>query len=159
MKPHVFSDRDDTVKPDHALQKFYDLANEVLTTRYGFEVEIAEHIQDLLLRIGFINVRQKIINVPVGGWPKEKRMRYMGRLMKEVSMDLCVAMSARPFIENGMEEKEREELRDSVKAALGDRNIHALVPIYIVIGQKPPLSANPSTTSFSSSQHQHQQQT
>ncbi|KAK1777495.1 S-adenosyl-L-methionine-dependent methyltransferase [Copromyces sp. CBS 386.78] len=156
MSPHVFGDH--TVKPDSALVRFYELGNEVLSSRYGFEVEIADSLQDLMLRTGFINVRKRTYNVPIGGWAKEQRLRVIGRLMKEVSMDLCVAMAARPFIEHGMEEKEREELRDSVKAALNDRTAHAQVPIHIMIGQKPPLSANPSTSSFGSGQQQQQQQ-
>ena len=109
-----------------------------------------------MLRIGFINVRRKTYNVPIGGWAKEQRLRVIGRLMKEVCNDLCVAMSARPFIEYGMEEREREELRDSVKAALNDRTAHAQMTIHVIIGQKPPLSANPSTTSFGGGQQQQQ---
>lgn len=151
MKPHVFSD-DDTVKPDHALLRFYDLTREVLSTRYGFQVEIAQRISELMHRIGFINVREIVMKVPVGEWPRDQHQRIIGRLMKEVNMDLCVAMSARPFIENGMEEKEREELQSSVKAVLNDRRVHAQLPVYFIVGQKPPLSAHPSTTSFGSSQ-------
>nr|CAF06071.1 conserved hypothetical protein [Neurospora crassa] len=151
VKPRVFSD-DDTVKPDHALLRFYDLTREVLSTRYGFQVEIAHRISELMQRIGFINVREIVMKVPVGEWPRDQHQRIIGRLMKEVSMDLCVAMSARPFIENGMEEKEREELQSSVKAVLNDRRVHAQLPVYFIVGQKPPLSAHPSTTSFGSSQ-------
>ncbi|KAJ4407641.1 hypothetical protein N0V85_004347 [Neurospora sp. IMI 360204] len=156
VNPHVFSE-DNTVKPDHALLRFHEVGCEVLSSRYGFEVDIAECLPELMQRIGFINVRQTVMHVPVGEWPRDQHQRIIGRLMKEVSMDLCVAMSARPFIENGMEEKEREELQSSVKAVLNDRRVHARVLMYFIIGQKPPLSANPSTTSFGSSQQQQQQ--
>ncbi|KAK1759279.1 S-adenosyl-L-methionine-dependent methyltransferase [Echria macrotheca] len=135
--PHPGSD-DGTIPPDSALLKFYTVCGEVFQKTYGFDMEYAKHVPEDLERRGFINVEKKVWHAPIGDWPRDPKLRTIGGYMREIIMDFAGAMAARPFVEYGMDKTEIDELLVGLREALGDRRVHAYLPLHYIWGQKPP---------------------
>ncbi|KAK3687552.1 S-adenosyl-L-methionine-dependent methyltransferase [Podospora appendiculata] len=135
--PKVGSD-DGTVQPDNPLARFYSLVHRIFLDKYQADIRHIERVPEDLERAGFVNVQKRIWNVPVGEWAKDAHLRTMGGYFREIIMDLVVAMAARPFVEAGLEKTEIDELVNSIRAAMGNKRIHAYLPIHSVWAQKPP---------------------
>lgn len=128
---------DNSAPPDYALAKFYELCIEVFKKVYGFELDYVKHLAEDLQSQGFVNIETKIFHVPVGEWPRDPHLRTIGGYLREIIMDFALAMAARPFVEFGMEKSEVDELINTLWESLGDRNIHAYMPVHYVWAQKP----------------------
>lgn len=60
---------DDTLQTDSLLTQFYDMTTEALSKR-GIRWTIANNLDEILRRIGFVNIECKKFKVPIGVWPK-----------------------------------------------------------------------------------------
>ena len=45
----------------------------------GVEFEVHLHLRDWLIAAGFTNIHQVTHKVPVGAWPKDKKLKQIGR--------------------------------------------------------------------------------
>lgn len=135
--PRISSD-DDTLPEDYPPAKFYSLLQGVLKDQYGFDLKVLESLPDHLQRLGYVNVQRKVFHMPLGEWPKDRHLRMLGGCFQEVFLDFVAAMAARPLVEAGFDKADIEELVVGVKNAVGNRRIHAYVPIHFVWAQKPP---------------------
>ncbi|KAK3944876.1 S-adenosyl-L-methionine-dependent methyltransferase [Diplogelasinospora grovesii] len=135
--PRVGCD-DNTTPLDYPLSTFYRICKDIMHEKYQFEIGFVEHLPQDLEQIGFVNVQRRIYHLPVGEWPRDRHLRMVGGYFREVLMDFVNAMVARPFVEAGLEKTEIEDLVNNIKAAMGNRRIHAYLPIHFVWAQKPP---------------------
>ncbi|KAL2016043.1 hypothetical protein VTK56DRAFT_4333 [Thermocarpiscus australiensis] len=135
--PRASSD-DGTVPPDYPINRFYSVVGDVLRDRYGFNLWILERLPALLERLGYVNVQRRVYHMPLGEWARDVQLRLLGAYCREVVMDFLCAMAARPLVEAGFERSEIEELVSAARGVVGNRRIHAYMPIHFVWAQKPP---------------------
>jgi hypothetical protein len=112
--PRLTSD-DNSIPPDYPVTKFYDIVNRVFLDRYGFDLFLIERMKSELQNLGFINVQQRVFQLPVGAWPKDKRLRLIGLYMREAIVSLLPSMGAKPFAEYGIPRDEARHLFADVK--------------------------------------------
>ncbi|KAL2177144.1 S-adenosyl-L-methionine-dependent methyltransferase [Thermothelomyces heterothallicus CBS 202.75] len=137
MVPRVSCD-DNTVTPDHPLIKFYSMVKPVLREKYGFEIRILDTLPTLLQNLGFVNVHRKIFHMPLGEWARDPHLRLLGGYFREIMIGFVGAMAVRPLVEAGYEKDEIGDLVRAVTEAVGNRRLHAYLPIHFVWAQKPP---------------------
>jgi len=78
--------------------------------------------------------------MPVGPWPKDKRLREAGVLNFVGMSDGLTGLSLRVFTKIlGWSVEEMEVLLMQVRAEWKKKYIHSYLPIYVVYGQKPPI--------------------
>ena len=68
---------DNSMPKDSQLRKFFD----ILTggcAKVGRDLHMPRKWRPLLQEAGFVNIQEKILKVPVGGWPKDRRMKEAG---------------------------------------------------------------------------------
>jgi len=46
----------------------------------GKQLVMGDDLKEWMKSVGFINVRETVIKIPIGGWPKDRRLRQMGML-------------------------------------------------------------------------------
>lgn len=124
--------------PDYPVAKFYSIIEPLLRDRYGFDIMVMEQMPRLLESLGFINVQKRVFHMPLGEWARDAHLRLLGGYFREVVAGLVGAMAARPLVEDGLDRDEIDDLVSGVAAALGNRRIHAYMPIHFVWAQKPP---------------------
>ncbi|KAL1843356.1 hypothetical protein VTJ49DRAFT_1943 [Mycothermus thermophilus] len=136
--PRATSD-DDTIPPDYALGRFYALLEPVVRERYGTDIYLMERMPQLLSSLGFVNVQRRVFHLPLGEWARDRHLRLQGGLFREIMLEFVGAVAAKPLLEAGYEREEMDEMVRDVAAALGNRRIHAYMPIHFVWAQKPPV--------------------
>lgn len=132
------SSNDDTVPPDHPVNKFYSVLGGVLRDKYGFNIKVAEHLPGLLESLGYVNVQRKVFHMPLGEWARDAHLRLLGGYLREVLVDFVGAMAVRPLVEAGLDKDEIDDLARGVGAAVVNRRIHGYLPMHFVWAQKPP---------------------
>ncbi|KAL2267455.1 hypothetical protein VTJ83DRAFT_4732 [Remersonia thermophila] len=136
--PRPASD-DDTIPPDYALQRFYDISESVVRERYNVNMFVVDRLPQLLQDVGFVNVQRRVFHMPIGEWPRDRHLRLLGGLFREIMLEFVSAMAAKPLLEAGYDREEADEMVRDVTAALENRRIHAYMPIHFVWAQKPPV--------------------
>lgn len=46
----------------------------------GRPVDVAEHVRDAYERAGFVDVQERVFKMPMNGWPKDERLKEIGRM-------------------------------------------------------------------------------
>ncbi|KAF2723098.1 S-adenosyl-L-methionine-dependent methyltransferase [Polychaeton citri CBS 116435] len=77
MECGVFSD-DGTVKPEHACVQWGELLEEAFS-RLGKPIIHCDQYEPLFKAAGFENVQSTILKRPINDWPKDPRMKDVGR--------------------------------------------------------------------------------
>ena len=127
---------DGTVSDDYPLNKFYEILKGIWDG-YGFDMFVPERLKAEMEAMGYVNVHQRVFHVPLGAWPRDKRLRLVDMYLRECLVQLLPAMGAKPFREAGVPHEEAERLFADIRAAFMDRRIHARLQFYFVYGQKP----------------------
>ncbi|KAL2120411.1 hypothetical protein VTJ04DRAFT_4438 [Mycothermus thermophilus] len=134
--PRTASD-DDTIPAHYAIRRFYSMIEPVVRERYGADLYLMDRMPQLLESTGFTNVQRRVFHIPLGEWPRDRHLRLIGALFRETVKEFVDAMAAKPLVEAGYERDEIDELLKDVAEDLGNRRIHAYVPIHFVWAQKP----------------------
>ncbi|KAK2787565.1 hypothetical protein FQN53_005014 [Emmonsiellopsis sp. PD_33] len=75
----VYSE-DDTVQPDYAITEMLRALSEA-STRLGVSLEYVPHVTTWMAEAGFQNIDRHVAKMPIGTWPKDKRLKLVGALM------------------------------------------------------------------------------
>ncbi|KAE8385368.1 S-adenosyl-L-methionine-dependent methyltransferase [Aspergillus alliaceus] len=87
---------------------------------------------------GFVNVQEKIIPIPVGAWPKDKRLKTVGALNFHQFFEGVDGMSLRIFTDmKGWKPEELRVFLADVRKDLKNPRLHAQHNFYVVYAQKP----------------------
>ncbi|KAM0814207.1 putative Methyltransferase domain-containing protein [Seiridium cardinale] len=127
---------DGSMPADSPFALFMDKTGEALTMAYGFQWRIANYMNEVLGRHGFVNVNCRKFKAPMGRWPKHRKLRLVGEYMREVTSDLIDAMGAKPLREI-MPVEDVEKLVKDAKAELAGRESHIYLDYYFWYAQKP----------------------
>ena len=59
--------------------KLWEVTLHEIASSMGVEFEVHLHLRDWLITAGFTNINQVTHKVPVGAWPKDKKLKQIGR--------------------------------------------------------------------------------
>lgn len=96
-----------------------------------------ERQRELLEKAGFVNVDCVVHKVPIGTWPKDKRLRLIGMYCRTAVNDMFGAMAAKPFRALDMNPTEIQVFLAAARKDLKNPAIHAYEKFFFWTGQKP----------------------
>lgn len=103
----------------------------------GRDLSRITRMKDLLTKNGFVDVEEHILLYPVGIWPKDLKMKELGRLGGQNMADLVKGPLVKSLLAGGKTEKQVMELSKAVIAEIEGGKVHGYVPLYVVYGRRP----------------------
>ena len=94
------------------------------------------HLKAILSEVGFVDVAEQILILPIGNWPKDTRYKEVGR-WNGVNCHMVVDASGKVLAKSGMTEGQIKHLMANAKAELRSGKIHAHQVYYVVYGRRP----------------------
>ncbi|KAH7471942.1 hypothetical protein FOMA001_g13502 [Fusarium oxysporum f. sp. matthiolae] len=108
------------------------------SAKFGKSLEGAIGWKEKLEKAGFVDVKQEIFKIPIGAWPKDPKLKEIGRY--QIIQQIQAVESYTPRIYGtvlGWKEEEVQVYVAKVRKELKDPSIHLYAPIYVVYGRKP----------------------
>ena len=95
-------------------------------------------IADLMRRSGFVNVKESVFHVPVGGWAQNRMLKSVGVLWKTILLDGLQAIALRPLMRGLHWDRDQvETFLVAVRKAYHDNSCQMYMPLVCVYSQKP----------------------
>ena len=128
---------DGSVKPDNPLVRMMDGLTQACD-KIGRMMDPAPHFKEWALATGFTNVKDERFKLPIGGWPKDKRLKEIGSCMSVNMIEGVEAFTAVLFKDVlGWDKDEVEVLNASVRQTARRKDMHPLFDFVVVTAQKP----------------------
>lgn len=128
----VYTSDDGTVKEDNPLVEFFDKIVPA-AQKFGCDLRIITQMPNLLEAAGFENVRTEVYKLPMGPWPKDKRLKHVGLFHRHQFLQglsgIAIGLLTRAL---GWERSEVELYLVFVRQAIEDRRIHGYWRVYYV---------------------------
>ncbi|KAK7948988.1 uncharacterized protein PG986_009874 [Apiospora aurea] len=128
---------DGSLKEHHALHRWTEIMDRACK-RIGLDIRSAGEHADRMRSRGFDHVVERRLGGPIGPWAKgerQKRIGWMGRRDLEDGID---GMSSKLFkLVDWGSDKEIANFLSEVKADINNPHIHAIVPLTVIVGQRP----------------------
>jgi len=132
---------DNTLPADSKLIQ-WSLTGMEASEKIGKSFDIATKTKGWIQDAGFVNVKETILPVPVGVWPRDKRMKEIGQAnlinMLEGLEGFSMAVYTRIL---GWSAEDVNDLLGQVRADMKNRKYHSYLNMHFVIGQKPEVPA------------------
>jgi len=91
-----------------------------------------------LREAGFDDVQRRLHRLPLGGWPRDRRLRCAGLFNRTAMMDGLRGLARRPLGAGlGWSPMQIEMFLVDVRRSLVDSSFHAWFPFHVVYAQKP----------------------
>jgi hypothetical protein len=91
---------------------------------------------------GFVDLFERVIKCPIGGWPADHRQRVIGKLQQQILIEGLGSITARTFTKGlGWTKLQVEMLLVEVRQALQDPRFHVYFRFQTLYGMKPVLAA------------------
>lgn len=118
--------QDGSLTPEHALRRWLTMSYEAeKTTRRSLRP--GKHIERWVREAGFVNAQVVKTPLPLGSWPKDKRLKKIGLYNWTQLWEGLQGMSLRLFIDNlGWRREDLELLLMQVREDLKNPKVHAL---------------------------------
>ncbi|KAM5385356.1 hypothetical protein ACJZ2D_000997 [Fusarium nematophilum] len=108
------------------------------SAKFGKSLEVAVEWRAKMEAAGFVDVQQEIRKMPIGAWPKDPKLKEMGRFQGIQQIQAVESYTPRLFSTVlGWTEEEIQVYIAKVRKDLQDPSIHLYLPIYFVWGRKP----------------------
>lgn len=120
---------DNSIPANSQVMKFFELLTEGCT-KVNRDLHSPLKWEAWLSDAGFVNVEKRVYKVPIGGWPKSKRMKEAGVFEMETLREGLPAIGMGFFTRVlGWRAEEVEVFFAGVRRELGNRNIHFWLPL------------------------------
>ncbi|KAK3680567.1 S-adenosyl-L-methionine-dependent methyltransferase [Podospora appendiculata] len=127
---------DGTMPEDDIMKRYFALCAAAMA-KFGMNVDLGPKVGEHLERAGFINVGCVKKKMPMGTWPKDKRLRLIGLYVRELALH-SLASLGKVFANLGMSPTEIEVWGATVRAALKESDkVHRYYFHYFWYAQKP----------------------
>lgn len=104
----------------------------------GRPLRIAKHVKKWMLAAGYVDVHLITTKIPIGSWPKDKKLKAIGRKWANLISDTLPAASYKTFADAlDMNRDQIEVFLAEVRQSLANRDIHAYLKNYTVYGRRP----------------------
>jgi ubiquinone/menaquinone biosynthesis C-methylase UbiE len=128
---------DDSLPPENPLAKYHALLFEACDI-IGRDAHPGPKLKGYLEAAGFVNVTEKMVIMPLGVWPKDKKLKELGAWnllqLQEGIEGLAMALLTRV---SKWQPEEVQVLLAQVRPLLKSRDIHGYYRFYYTYGQKP----------------------
>ncbi|KAJ5508517.1 hypothetical protein N7527_010660 [Penicillium freii] len=106
--------------------------------KFGKPMDVAPMISRWMTEQGFANVTDDIYKSPVGGWPKNRRYKDIGRICKVAVLEIIEPYTLALFTRVlGLSYQDTQEYMDKARAELMSNSHHLYVRFHFVYGQRP----------------------
>ncbi|KKA25673.1 hypothetical protein T310_0313 [Rasamsonia emersonii CBS 393.64] len=131
-----FSD-DGTDEKAEYTKKWLKLFHEA-AGKFGKSFETAPTWKEKMEKVGFVDVKQTVFKVPFGPWPKDQKLKEIGRF-EQVQQIQAVEAYTPALLSRflGWSNDEIQVLIAKVRSELKDPAIHQYITTYVVYGRKP----------------------
>lgn len=132
----VYSD-DDSLPDDSAVHRWF---REMATAadRLNRPANLGHKLREVYERVGFVDVQERVFKMPTNGWPRDERLKELGRMWERNFLQGLSGFTFKLF--SRAFDRTAEEIEVSlvdVRRELSDQSIHAWMPVYVVWGRKP----------------------
>jgi SAM-dependent methyltransferase len=109
------------------------------STAVGKTLNVAHLHRQWMVDAGFVNVTEDVRKVPIGHWPKDKKLKEIGRVQR-VQMIQAIPTFTIAFYTRvlGYSMEKTQLLIEGVKREFMDTSLHLYLKWHFVVGQKPP---------------------
>ncbi|KAF2274051.1 S-adenosyl-L-methionine-dependent methyltransferase, partial [Westerdykella ornata] len=132
-----FYSDDDSMERATNMMQWQILCNEA-ADKFGKPIRVGHFLKEKLENAGFVDVQERIIHIPLGAWPKDPKMKEIGRFQRE-HVSLGVEPYTYGFIGKvlGWTADECKVMTAKVVNEVRDRSLRVYVKFYFVCGRKP----------------------
>ncbi|KAI9789593.1 MAG: hypothetical protein M1816_005902 [Peltula sp. TS41687] len=128
---------DSSLKSEHALAKWHDVQLEAFNKNNRTPTP-GPNLQRWMIDAGFTNVHQKVLKLPLGLWPKDKKLKEIGAWNLLQIQQGMEAFSLAPLTRvMNWKVEEVQLLLAKVCTDLKDSRIHSYYNFHVAYGQKP----------------------
>lgn len=130
-------DNNQSQQRDYAFKRWTDWLH-YACEKQGRPIRIAKKVKKWMIAAGYVDVQVVTTKIPIGSWPKDKRLKAIGRNWAKLLSDTLPAASYKPF--NDSLDWSRDEIEvflAEVRQSLKERSIHAYMKNYTVFGRRP----------------------
>ncbi|KAM7196473.1 Demethylmenaquinone methyltransferase [Rhypophila sp. PSN 637] len=102
------------------------------------QLNMANQIKGWMEEVGFVDVQEMVFKIPTNGWPKDRRLKYLGLLWQRNVMTGLSGFTLDLFnrvLGKTMEEIEVDLI--NVRKSLFNRQVHSYQRVICVWGRKP----------------------
>lgn len=131
---------DGSMAPDNPIVKYWGLITLGLRNLgVDFDAAAGGKIAVQMRDAGYVNVRETVLQVPLGTWPKNRVLKMVGEYWRAVLLTGIQAIALGPLTRGCQWSKEEVEMfLIEVRRAYYDCNSFPMyMPMYITYGQKP----------------------
>ncbi|KAL5332377.1 S-adenosyl-L-methionine-dependent methyltransferase [Aspergillus crustosus] len=128
---------DGTLREGNNVNRFYELLREACD-KVNRPVTVGKELGKWAEEAGFVNVVHAKFQLPLGIWPREKRMKEIGALNMLQFLEGLEAFSTATFTNIlGWEIEEVQAFLALVRRDAKDSKVHMMHDLHVVYGQKP----------------------
>jgi len=99
-----------------------------------------EKLKDMLSDIGFVNVKEEVIEIPFGAWHENGELNSIGRIYEEAWLQNLEGLALRPLSKlDGWDQSSFKQFVERVRQMHKEPRAHKneCIQFYVVCGQKP----------------------
>ncbi|KAK3954005.1 methyltransferase [Pseudoneurospora amorphoporcata] len=130
-----------TMPADHPMAQYWALVREGLAALgIDFHAAAGGKLAQMMREAGFINVTERILQLPIGTWPKNKVLKTVGLYWRTILLDGIQAIALGPLTRGLKWSREEVEMfLIQVRRAYHDNSSLLYMPLHIIYGQKPTV--------------------
>jgi hypothetical protein len=122
---------DGTLPEESYLVRFYRLLIEA-SRKTGRDLNVSHRWKQLAQDTGFVDVSERLVKVPLGGWAKDRRLKETGVFCVETVKEGMQAFGLKFLtLQLGWSVEEAEVMFAHVRKELEDRKVHAYLAMYV----------------------------
>ncbi|KAK3396441.1 S-adenosyl-L-methionine-dependent methyltransferase [Sordaria brevicollis] len=127
--------------PDHPLAQYWALVREGLAALgVDFHAAAGGNLVRMMREAGYENVTERVLQIPIGTWPKNKVLKTVGLYWRTILLDGIQAIALGPMTRGLRWSREQVEMfLIQVRKAYHDNSALLFMPLHIVCGQKPAV--------------------
>ncbi|KAF4944004.1 hypothetical protein FSARC_14794 [Fusarium sarcochroum] len=102
---------------------------------------LGARLKEIYERVGFVDVQQRILRMPINGWAEDQRLKQLGSMWADNMLDGIAGFSYQLLNKAfGRSIAQIELSLIDVRRDLVNEDIHAYMPVFIVWGRKPKIN-------------------
>ncbi|KAE8145676.1 S-adenosyl-L-methionine-dependent methyltransferase [Aspergillus avenaceus] len=128
--------QDGTLDEDNGVKRFFEYLGEACD-RINRPMNVGRHLKRYAEDAGFTNIQHRVIPLPLGTWPKDKRLKTIGTINMLQFLEALEACSYATFTQIlGWTLDEVKDFLEKVRRDTLKKGVHILHEIHIVYAQR-----------------------